>query len=345
MFGGGVGVEGLLEHGAGQGVEGEPAVDLAVAVVPHRQPGGGGGVAFFSLQQFGFVGVGGVGGGDLEDVPAQLLEGFGVVVVGECEQVLLGLVDDVGVEVVGELGQGAEDGLGLLDVDPALGERGPGRVVAVETRGEPQRPVRGGTGGPGAGGRASSRSRWRRCCRRCRSGRRGRGAGTSARPAAPRRPGPRRWRRWSRWRPSTTPGPRDLAELIAHASEHPGDRVRLVRDRCHGPIPAPHADPRARPESPCGQGIPMPQLWTESGFRVGCGGFETALRDRLNHRRTAAKRHGNPIAKHSAVGCRTPTTDSTGGSAQAALTLGPYFQPCLTTPSRRASSAYSRVSG
>ena len=130
VFGGGVGVEGLLEHGAGQGVEGEPAVDLAAAVVPHRQPGRGGGVAFLALEQFGFVGVGGVGGGDLEDVPAQLLEGFGVVVGGELEQVLLGLEGDVGVEVVGELGQGAEDDLGLLDVDPPLGERGTGRVVA-----------------------------------------------------------------------------------------------------------------------------------------------------------------------------------------------------------------------
>ena len=39
------------------------------------------------------MGVGGVGGGDLEDVPAQLLEGFGVVVGGELEQVLLGLAE------------------------------------------------------------------------------------------------------------------------------------------------------------------------------------------------------------------------------------------------------------
>ena len=121
-------------------------MDLAVAVVVDHQPGGGLGVAFLAFEQLGFVGVGGVGGGDLEDVPAQVLEGFGVVVGGECEQVLLGLDGDPGVEVVGELGQRAEDRLGLLDVDPALGERGPGGVVALEARGEPHRPVRAGRG-------------------------------------------------------------------------------------------------------------------------------------------------------------------------------------------------------
>jgi hypothetical protein len=47
----------LLEHGAGQGgVDGEPAVELAVPVVPHGQPGGGLGVALFLLQERGLVG-------------------------------------------------------------------------------------------------------------------------------------------------------------------------------------------------------------------------------------------------------------------------------------------------
>ena len=48
------------------------------------------------------------------------------------------------VEVVGELGQGAEDDLGLLDVDPSLSQGGTGDVVGLETFREPHRPVRGG---------------------------------------------------------------------------------------------------------------------------------------------------------------------------------------------------------
>ncbi len=53
------------------------------------------------LEQGGLVGVGGVGAGDLEDVPAEVLEGFGVVLGGEVEQVAFGLLDPCGVEVVG----------------------------------------------------------------------------------------------------------------------------------------------------------------------------------------------------------------------------------------------------
>ena len=63
-------------------------------VVVDGQPGGGGGVAFLAFEQGGFVGVGGVGGDDLQDPAAQVLEGFGVVVGGELEQVLLGLDAD-----------------------------------------------------------------------------------------------------------------------------------------------------------------------------------------------------------------------------------------------------------
>ncbi len=55
-----------------------------------------------------------------------MLQRLGVVVCGLAEQVRLGLVDELGVEVVGQLGEGAEDGLGLLDMDPALGQRGRG---------------------------------------------------------------------------------------------------------------------------------------------------------------------------------------------------------------------------
>ena len=48
VLGGGERVEGLLQHRAGQGVEGEPAVDLAVPVVPHRRAGWRLGVAFLA---------------------------------------------------------------------------------------------------------------------------------------------------------------------------------------------------------------------------------------------------------------------------------------------------------
>ncbi len=101
MFGGGECVQVFLEHRAGEGVEGELAVDLAVPVVPHGQPGGCGGGAFLAFEQGGLVGVGGVGAGDLEDVLAEVLEGFGVVLGGEVEQVAFGLLDPCGVEVVG----------------------------------------------------------------------------------------------------------------------------------------------------------------------------------------------------------------------------------------------------
>ncbi len=88
VSGGGDRPQRLLQGGAGQGVQGEPAVDLAVAVVPQGQPGRGRGGAFLLLQQAGLVGVGGLGGDDLEDPPAQDTEGFGVVVGGEVEQPL-----------------------------------------------------------------------------------------------------------------------------------------------------------------------------------------------------------------------------------------------------------------
>ncbi len=58
---------------------GEPAVDLAVAVVPDGEPGGDcGRVPLLLLQQFGLVGVGCFGGGDVEDPAAQGLQCFGV---------------------------------------------------------------------------------------------------------------------------------------------------------------------------------------------------------------------------------------------------------------------------
>jgi hypothetical protein len=110
--------ERLLERGTGEGVEGEPAVDLAVSVLPHREPARGLGVPFFLLQQFGLVGVGGVGSHDFQEPAPEPLQRAGVEVLGLGEQVLLGVLDQVGVEVGGEVVEGPEDDLGLLDVHP-----------------------------------------------------------------------------------------------------------------------------------------------------------------------------------------------------------------------------------
>ena len=93
MFGGGERQEGLLERGAGEGVEGEPAVDLAVSVLPHREPGGGGRVAFLAFEELGLVGVGGIRGHDLQEPASEPLQRAGVEVLGLGEQVGLGVLD------------------------------------------------------------------------------------------------------------------------------------------------------------------------------------------------------------------------------------------------------------
>ena len=112
----------------------------------------------------------------------------------------------------------------------------------------------------------------------------------------------RGWWRWSRADPSLTGDRRPRRRAVAHAGEHPGDRVRLVGDRCHGPIPAPDVDPRARPESPCGQGIPMPQLWTESGFQRGLRRFRDGPprppQPPPNRSPTAAPQRREPLKPH-----------------------------------------------
>ena len=219
------------------------------------------------------MGVGGLGGDDLEDPAAEDLQCLGVVVLGELEQVPLGLVDKVGVEVVGRSARALRMASACSTWTRPCGERA-WRVWSRLSSPSASRidPVRGGAGGAGGGARASSRSRTRRCRRRCRC--------ASA---------------WDRSRAfelgelglggldSSIGGgglggvhrphrhPRDLAELIAHTSERPGDRVRLVRDRCHGPIPAPTTDTRRGRNA-----------LVDKGFRcLGCGrkvAFQRGLR-------------------------------------------------------------------
>ena len=143
----------FLSGGAGQGgVEGEPAVGLAVAVVPHRQPGRRGRGAFLALEEFGFVGVGGVGVDDLEQAAAEDLQGLGVELAGLLDQVGLGVGDQVGVEVVGEVVDRPGDHLGLLHMQVTSGEGRAGRLVGVQCRREPDRPVSGRAGEGGVVG-------------------------------------------------------------------------------------------------------------------------------------------------------------------------------------------------
>jgi len=89
----GEGEEGLLEAGAGEAVEVEVAGDPAAGGVPDAEPVGVLGVAFLLLEELGEVGVGEVGGEDLED---RLRE------PSECPRV-----------------EAAEDRVGLFGVDPA----------------------------------------------------------------------------------------------------------------------------------------------------------------------------------------------------------------------------------
>ena len=171
------------------------------------------------------------------------------------------LLDHVGVEVVGQLGQGAEDGLGLLDVDPAGGQGGAGEVVVLEALGEPHRPVRGDPGGAGGVGVPVR-------------GRGGAGVGGDLAPVGVGQDAclelgdlggegvelvEGRGGLGGVHRPDRDLG--DGVELIAGTSQRPGDRVWLVGDRCHGPIPAPTTDTRSGPES-----------LVDKGFRhLGCG--------------------------------------------------------------------------
>jgi hypothetical protein len=272
----GQGEEVLLEHRPGGAVDGEPAAHLAVPVVPDGQPGGRGGVAFLAFEERGFVGVGGLGGGDLEGVSAQVLEGLGVVVGGLLEQVPLGLVDQVGVEVGGEVGQGAEDGLGLLHVDPALGQRGPGVLALLEPVGEPHRPMRRRSGGSRLVG-VPVRGRGRA------------GGGGQVDPVGVRQePGLELGQlgsrgldlgeggRWSRWRPSTRPAPRPPRRADRAHPRAPG-RPGAAGGRALSWALFQHRPPTlARGRDPCvDNGFECPGCGRKLAIVGGCGGFVT----------------------------------------------------------------------
>ena len=156
------------------------------------------------------------------------------------EQVRFGLGDQLGVEIarVARRGRGGW---------PRPARRGPGPVArAGRVRSWASRPwasriVRcaAGAGGPGAVG-VPVRGRGGPGLRReARSGRRGRGGGTSS-SASCALGGldlvEGRGGLGGVHRPDRDLG--QVGELVAHASEHPGDRVWLVRDRCHGTNPS-----------------------------------------------------------------------------------------------------------
>ena len=73
VFGGGERQERLLSMAPSEGVEGEPAVHLAVSVLPHREPGVGGGLAFFSVRGVWRCGRRRSGGGDLDQCRPRIL--------------------------------------------------------------------------------------------------------------------------------------------------------------------------------------------------------------------------------------------------------------------------------
>ena len=289
-----------------EGVEGESAVDLAVAVVVHDQPGGGLGVAFLLSSRAASWASAASGQTTSRICRPRLLECLGVVVGGEVEQVAFGLLDPV--RRRGR--RAARSGRGGW---PRPARHGPGRRPARCGSGRgargPGRAASPGALRPGWCGwcrRASSRSRSRRCWRRARSGRRGPAArafefgqlglgGLDLGDGGGGLGGVHR--------PHRDLG--DIAELIADTSDRPGDRVRLVGDRCHGPIQAPATDtgPGRNPLWIRGSGtsavdgkwsVPT-RFWRRASPRRGCGGL-----DKLDQRWAAGA--------FDAVVARPPTT-------------------------------------
>ena len=181
VFGGGEGQEGLLERGAGEGVEGEPAVDLAVSVLPHREPGGGGRVAFLALQELASWASAASGSTTSRSRRPNRFNARASKCSASASRWASASWTSDGVEVGGEVVEGPEDGLGLLDVDPTLGEGVAGLVVGLQPGGQPDGAVRRRRGWSWCGGPARSRSRSHRTGRGCRAPRPGRPAGSRAR--------------------------------------------------------------------------------------------------------------------------------------------------------------------
>ena len=113
-----------------QGGEGELALDLAVAGLPHREAGGLRGLALLLLEQFALVGVGGLGVDHLQHPTAEDLEGLGVVVLGQGDQVLGAPFPQVG--LVGQGVDGGADHCRLLGEHVACGHRLPQCLVLLE---------------------------------------------------------------------------------------------------------------------------------------------------------------------------------------------------------------------
>ena len=130
--------------------------------------------------------------------------------------------------------------------------------------GEPHRPVGVAAGGlvgdgvPVRGRRGAGLGRASRC------GRRGPAGGSRSSVSWARPSGRQRGSRWSRSASiDHTAASATEDSSTADTGERRGDRVRAVRDRCHGSIPALATDGRRWPESLCGQGIPTRWLCTE----------------------------------------------------------------------------------
>ena len=195
----------LGQHRGLRGREGEPAVGLAVAVVGHREPADLGRVALLLLQELRLVRVSGVGGDDLEEPPAQQLEGAGVVVGGLGDEVRLGLRDQVRAEVVGQLVDRTQDHPRLVHQHLAGSEGVAGDRVGLEVVTQPNDSVGRRVGSAWSGAPASTPCSWHRRPRRPAGRRHAPRRGPSARRPGPRDESARPTSYGSRQRPWTTP--------------------------------------------------------------------------------------------------------------------------------------------